>query len=300
MDIKDNKFLSDNTALSDNLNDSTIASNNQILANNELNVETRGAVDAIFDNVLELICMPKEKFKQIKSGLIAKQIESCQIILERAKDIKDKFGIDITPPPLKFSIPFIKQAACEHEEDMYDVWAKLLVEAATEYNPILLQYVDILSKIGSNEAKLLKKIFYSQKYKGKGLLEIDYKKSQEKELFKEYNLISGISEGEDLYLNDPIPTDFEFIFPYYIEAEPKPNTEDSLQQNVIQNDFAQEVIASVNLLVQLNLIHKEYTVSHDRYDKGCYAIPKIGVLLTEFGYSMIDCLEGKYIKGNKR
>ena len=262
MDIKDNKFLSDNTALSDNLNDSTIASNNQILANNELNVETRGAVDAIFDNVLELICMPKEKFKQIKSGLIAKQIESCQIILERAKDIKDKFGIDITPPPLKFSIPFIKQAACEHEEDMYDVWAKLLVEAATEYNPILLQYVDILSKIGSNEAKLLKEIYQKQ-----------LKSSIHTKLWLVVNQITGeygqthsVSYNGFIYDRENL---IDVLYPY------------SSNQDI-----------SIILLEKLGLISKFFNQRLSSNRKANE--PDAGLYLTEFGYSMIDCLERKY------
>ena len=142
MDVKDNKFMSDNKVQSDN----AIANNNQILANNQVNVETRGGIDSLIENTLELICMPVEKYKQIKSGLIAKQLDNFQRILIRAKEIKDVYGIDVITPPLKFSIQFIQQAACEHEEEMHDLWAKLLIEAATDYNPIQLQYADILNR----------------------------------------------------------------------------------------------------------------------------------------------------------
>lgn len=280
--MENTKLVSDNKALSDN----AIASNN---GNDNFSKNSLISFNNCFNNLDKTI---EVFFPSMREARVERyRAETFYKIGLKADEILKILGVSANPIPPKGAIPLFDKLSLEHEEEMYDLWAKLLVEAAIEYNPIQLQYADILSKIGNNEAKLLKKIFYTQKDKGKGLLEIDYKKSQEKELFKEYNLLSGISKGEALYLNDPIPTDFEFIFPYYIEAEPKQNTEDSLQQDVIQKDFSQEIITSVNLLVQLNLIHKKYTVFHDKYDKGCYAISKIGVLLTEFGYSMIACLE---------
>ena len=296
MDIKDNKFLSDNKTLSDNLNDNAVASNN--IGNDNFSKNSLFSFINCFNGLDKTIAL---LFPSIRDAMVERyRAETLYKIGIKATDILQILGISAKPIPPKGAIPLFDKLSLEYEEDMYDVWAKLLVEAATEYNPIQLQYADILSKIGSNEAKLLKEVYQKQKQQGGSLLEIGYIQSQGNELVKGHKLLSARFDGESLYLDDPVPANFEFTFPYYIEAEPKPNTEDSLQQNVIQNDFAQEVIASVNLLVQLNLIHKKYTVSHDRYDKGCYAISKIGVLLTEFGYSMIDCLEGKYIKGNKR
>lgn len=234
-----------------------VANNNQILANNQVSIETRGAMDALFENILELICMPKEKFRQIKSGLIAKQIENCQKILLRAKDIKDKFGMDITPPPLKFSIPFMKQAACEHEEEMYDIWAKLLIEAANKYNPIQLQYADILSKISSNEAKLLKKI---------------YKKQQDTVFLSNvWLVVNQLSMGYGktvYYKGNKFNKEnlIDILYPY------------SDKENI-----------SIILLEKLGIISKFFNqrLSSDRkLDE-----PGIGLYLTEFGYSMLDCLE---------
>ncbi len=262
MDIKDNKFLSDNTALSDNLNDSTIGSNNQILANNELNVETRGAVDAIFDNVLELICMPKEKFKQIKSGLMVKQIENCQKILMKAEEIKDKLGIDVLPPPLKFSIPFMNQAACECEEEMYDTWAKLLVEAATEYNPIQLQYANMLSAIGSDEAKLLKEIYIIQK-------QIIIRDN----IWEAINAIAGqYGQTYSIYYNGITLNKKNLIDVLY--------------------PFNYEQNASIILLEKLGLVSKfvNQRLSSERKPNE----PVAGLYLTEFGYSMVDCLEREH------
>ncbi len=290
MEVKKNKFVSDNQALSDNLNNNTVASNNNI-GNDNFSKNSLFSFINCFNGLDKTIAL---FFPSIREAMVERyRAETLCRIGIKASDILQILGISANPIPPKGAIPLFDKLSLEHEEEMYDVWAKLLVEMAIEYNPIQLQYADILSKIGSNEAKLLKEIYLKQKQHGGSLLEIGYIQSQGKELVKGHKLLSARLEGEALYLNDPVPADFEFIFPYYMEAEPKPNTENSLQQDVIQKDFSQEVITSVNLLVQLNLIHKKYTVSHDRYDKGCCAISKIGILLTEFGYSMVDCLERK-------
>lgn len=294
MEKKDSKLNCDNKVLREDFNGNTV----QTLSNNQMNIDSREVVSSLFENILEIICMPLEKYKQIKLGLTVKQIDNFQKILERAKNIKDILGINVFQPPLKFSIPFIKQATCEHEEKMYDIWANLLIEAATSYNPIQLQYVDILSKIGNNEANLLHKIYQKQKQQGGSLLETKYMQSQAKDVFKGYNLLSSRVKKGTLYLDEVIPANFEFLFPYYVETSTKLNISDCLQQDVIQKSFETKIITSVNLLVQLNLIQKKYTLSYDK--SGCqYAIPKIGLLLTEFGFSMIDCLENRYVKENK-
>ena len=261
MKIQNNKLASNNKAISENLNDNTIASNNQLLANNKVSIETRGAIDALFENTLEVMCMPKEKFKQIKSGLIVKQIENCQKILMRAKEIKDNFGINILPPPLKFSIPFMKEAACEHEEEMYDLWAKLLVEAAENYNPIQLQYAEILSQIGSREANLLKNIYYHQS-----------KISIYSDLWLVINQITG-AYGQKYYM-------------YF-------NGETFNKENLIDILYPFNGIKdpSIILLEKLGLISTFFNQRLSSNRK--LNEPTAGLYLTEFGYSMLTCLETK-------
>lgn len=78
---------------------------------------------------------------------------------ELAKKRADNEGLKIKPVPPKFMVPFIEKASCEDlEGEIINQWAFLLNKASTEYDSILLSFVDILSRIGSREVKLLSEI----------------------------------------------------------------------------------------------------------------------------------------------
>lgn len=286
MELKDNKLISDNKALSDNFNDNMVGSSNNIGNDNFSKNSLFSFIDCFngLDKTIALL------FPSIREAMVERyRAETLYRIGLKATKILNILGITAKPIPPKGAIPLFDKLSLEHEEEMYDVWAKLLVEATTEYNPIQLQYADILSKIGSNEAKLLKEVYQKQKQNGGVLLELEYAKSLDESRLQNYNKVIG----DDAVMTTK-KTNFDFYFPYYIEAEPKPNTEDSCFQHIIERDFDDKVKSTIRLLEQLKLIHKKYTISHDMHDEKFYAISKIGLLLTEFGYSMIDCLERKY------
>lgn len=88
--------------------------------------------------------------------------ETTCIILEKAIDIIKNNGLEIKPIPAKIALPLFDKLSIEHEEDMYEIWAKLLVSSALNYDPISIYYAEILSKIGSNEAKLLLEMYKTQ------------------------------------------------------------------------------------------------------------------------------------------
>lgn len=78
---------------------------------------------------------------------------------EMAKDKAKKEGLKLNPVPPKFMVPFIEKASCEDlEGELVELWANLLKGAATNYESGLLNFIQILSSIGEEEAKLLKKI----------------------------------------------------------------------------------------------------------------------------------------------
>lgn len=87
-------------------------------------------------------------------------------VCEFANKYASQLGVDIKPTPPKFLLPFIEKASLEDDDELKKKWAKLLVAAGNEYNPIHIQYSEILSQIGSDEAKLLKKIYDHQNKHG--------------------------------------------------------------------------------------------------------------------------------------
>lgn len=265
MDIKDNKFLSDNKALSDNLNDNAVASNNNI-GNDNFSKNSLFSFINCFNGLDKTIAL---LFPSIRDAMVERyRAETLYRIGIKATDILQILGISAKPIPPKGAIPLFDKLSLEYEEDMYDVWAKLLVEAATEYNPIQLQYADILSKIGSNEAKLLKEIYQKQ-----------LKSSIHTKLWLVVNQITGeygrthsVSYNGFMYDRENL---IDVLYPY------------SSNQDI-----------SIILLEKLGLISKFFNQRLSSNRKANE--PDAGLYLTEFGYSMIDCLETKYAKDNKK
>lgn len=88
--------------------------------------------------------------------------ETTALILDKAiKIIKDN-GLTINSIPPKVALPLFDKLSLEHEKEMYDIWAKLLVSASIKYDPIHILYSEILSKISNSEAKLLLEMYYFQ------------------------------------------------------------------------------------------------------------------------------------------
>lgn len=87
------------------------------------------------------------------------RIANTNNIFKFAKEYATNADVELNPTPPKFLLPFIEKASLEDDEYLQKEWAKLLVAASENYNPIHLQYKDILSQIGSEEARLLKEIY---------------------------------------------------------------------------------------------------------------------------------------------
>ncbi len=78
-------------------------------------------------------------------------------IIEKAEISAD--GRFIEPLPPRISIPLIESASLEDNEILQEMWANLLVDAATHLSSRHNIFVDIMSQIGPEEAKFLELIF---------------------------------------------------------------------------------------------------------------------------------------------
>lgn len=146
-------MIDDNTIASKNL------SNNQVASDN-FSQNTLVSFDGVFKGLEKTVGL---LIPSVRNAIVERyRAETTGIILEKAiKIIKDK-NLEIKPIPAKIALPLFDELSIEHEEDMYEIWAKLLVSSTLNYDPISIYYAEILSKIGSNEAKLLLEMYRTQ------------------------------------------------------------------------------------------------------------------------------------------
>lgn len=84
-------------------------------------------------------------------------------LMNRADDFMDEIGLQMPTRavPMKFAIPLLQAASLEDDDDLQDLWAKLLVNAANAGSGVDLKraYIDILEHITPLEAQILDKIY---------------------------------------------------------------------------------------------------------------------------------------------
>lgn len=85
------------------------------------------------------------------------RLRSLQKIIRKAKEFGPDGVAFVSPPPMKFLLPFVEASSLEEEDDevMSDIWAKLLSDASTEYDAKQLHFIRVLREISGNEARLL-------------------------------------------------------------------------------------------------------------------------------------------------
>lgn len=83
-------------------------------------------------------------------------------LMNQAEEYMKKQGIVeiINPIPLKFAIPLLQGASLEDNDDLQDLWAKLLVNSVSDKGIELKRvYIDILERLSPLEAKIIQKIY---------------------------------------------------------------------------------------------------------------------------------------------
>lgn len=81
----------------------------------------------------------------------------------RADEFLRQLGLEspTRPVPMKLAIPLIQAASLEEDNDLQDLWAALLANAANASSPIEIQrsYVSILEQLTPLETKILDRIY---------------------------------------------------------------------------------------------------------------------------------------------
>jgi hypothetical protein len=89
--------------------------------------------------------------------------ERQQRLIQRSEEFMHSLGMGgpTRAVPLKIAIPLLQGASLEDDDTLQDLWAKLLVNAADEDNPVTIQrmFIDILENIGPLEARILDAIY---------------------------------------------------------------------------------------------------------------------------------------------
>jgi Abortive infection alpha len=76
-------------------------------------------------------------------------------IMERAAEIKKAKKRQQVDVPLKFFLPFVEESSKEDNDDLAEFWATLLATAGDKTTGFDLLCIDILKKMGRDEARLL-------------------------------------------------------------------------------------------------------------------------------------------------
>jgi len=230
------------------------------------------------------------------------------------KTAKDE-NLQANPIPPKIALPLIEKMSLEHESDMYKRWANLLISVSVNPNPVHQQYADLLSNLDNYSANFLKDIYTEQKKKQN--TEAVYDEYIKNSMFDNiYNTINKqfsrrlSALGENISVSDKFSIYHQsFTFPKVMYGTERSVlyhwvvvTEKNKNEKIDPKDHASPCLSipekdkeMLHLLVKLGLI-KFQELSHERSnDSENLYIERCGVLLTEFGFSFIDCLENPII-----
>ena len=238
-----------------------INQNKLLSENNLLNLDTKGLSDWLalfFPEVRKALVEGMRADTLMKIGL--KTDEICTIL-----------GIERNSVPLKVALPLLTKASLEHEEEMLEVWAKLLASTLKSSSPVHIRYADILSQIGAYEAHFLKEVYEYQNEKCKGDVSSQFGvgmlTKKIKDIIAKQDLVSYVTVGQIGGVQaEPESTKEEDDFPPLYE---------------FKYDGTPEMLNSLDLMKSLNLLEYELFV-----DRACGT-----AFLTAFGYRLLDCLE---------
>jgi hypothetical protein len=217
-------------------------------------------------------------------------------------------SIQNIPIPPKLALPLIEKMSLEHEPDMYEKWANLLIAVSVNSNPLHQQYADLLSNLDNYCANFLKTIYVEQRMKqnAEAVYEQYIENSRFSRIYDDINKqfsrrLKALGEN-NLSVSDHFSIYHpSFTFPIIING-----SEDDFLYHWIRGSDKNEKINPEDhkspclslpekdekmllLLVKLGLIKFQELV-HEKNKENIY-IKRYGILLTEFGYSFIDCLE---------
>jgi hypothetical protein len=114
--------------------------------------------------LVEVICdvlSPGSEFLgAVGDKLRAYRTESSIRAFIQADRLAKEAGLTLKAPPMKFLVPFVEASSLEDEtdENLTELWARLLVSASTEYTEFHQAYIGALVRIGPISAAVLQQI----------------------------------------------------------------------------------------------------------------------------------------------
>jgi hypothetical protein len=137
-----------------------IASGNKVASDNTAKISLFN-IENDFSGLKDAIALffPAYRYEMI----LRYRAETVAKIGLEAYKLAQNENIKIKPIPPKIALPIIEKMSLEHEEDMYEKWAKLLIAAGVNSDPIHQQYAEVLANLNKQSAELLKDIYIKQK-----------------------------------------------------------------------------------------------------------------------------------------
>jgi len=208
-------------------------------------------------------------------------------------------NIQFKPIPPKIAMPLLEKMSLEHEPDMYEKWASLLLTAAVKPSPLHLQYADILANLDNRSANFLKEVYDQQE--GTTTEEL-YNYFREQSTFDEH-LTMTIRETRMSIPGTkykPMVTEpgKEFSFPMVVTGTEKnvmvlnkKNPSEAREERFTL--LTNEEKNFLSALKRLGIIeYQQLNLKDEKTEDGnIELLERYGVLLTRFGYSFVDCLE---------
>jgi len=260
-----------------------------------LDVDFSGVKDVI-DNFFP--SMRNERLLRYRAETIAK------VGLEAYRIAKNE-NIKVNPIPTKIALPLIEKMSLEHEPEMYEKWANLLIAAGVKPNTLHLQYADILSNLNSQSANFLKSVYGRQDSEEIEDLYIHFREHSQLDKY----FITAINEArrkipksaKTVYLPAVKEHEEEFSFPLILAGSEKISKVHGKHNNYFSGEiekeeytiFTNEEKRFFMSVEKLGLImYQHLQMKNEKNEDGNLELmERYGVLLTRFGYSFIDCLE---------
>ena len=89
--------------------------------------------------------------------------ERQQRLMTRVKKFAEEYNVVLGEKtiPLKLAVPFFQGATLEEDNDLQDIWAKLLINSSNQNSGVELKriYMDILERVTPFDAKVFSKIY---------------------------------------------------------------------------------------------------------------------------------------------
>ena len=287
-----------------------IASDIKVASENEITIKP-----SLFHNELHLEGIEKAIalfFPSVrKEFLLRMRAETIDKVSYEAYTMAINGNIPIKPIPPKIAVPLIEKMSLEHEPEMYDKWARLLIGAGVGSNPIHQQFADVLANLNNQSANFLKEIYAKQtdsdyeikfdEYVDKSRFQDLYKEAESKAK-RENDGVAEFTRGILSYMS----SHHNFNFPLFISGTEKKiisTTIYTIKEKIrlaipsLREDtflvLTKEEDNMLLVLEKLGLIKfKEFITTREKMEgeEDIY-IKQYGVLLTKFGHSFVECLE---------